>query len=355
MRRRSTDPGEPLTVAAVAAAVEAGLDAGSGAAVVTRLASPASVAAGREDAATCVAVVGAAEDAEALAAAPTPPALVVAPEGLDLPALAGAAVARVPDARLALARLTALFDDRPAPATGERSAHAHVDPTAVLGAGVTLMPGAVVRAGARVGDRSVVGPGSVVGEGSVVGADCVLHANVTLYDGVTLGDRVVLHAGCVIGADGFGYAASPTGAVKVRHLGGVRIGDDVEVGANTAIDRGTLDDTVVGAGTKIDNLCQVGHNVRIGRSCLIAGMTGIAGSAVIGDGAVIGGAVAVSDHVTIGAGARVAGRSGVTKDVPPGETWAGFPARPYRQYARSLYLEGRLEDVWRVFKRLDER
>ncbi len=344
-----------LSAAEVAAAVEGSLEGGRGGAEVTRLASPAGVAAGRVDAVASVVVAGGEADVASLAAAPRPPALVVAAQGLDTSALSGVPVVRVADARLALARLTALFDRRPDPATGERSDRAHVHPSAELGEGVTLMPGAVVRAGARVGARSVVGPGSVVGEGAVVGEDCVLHAHVTLYDGVRLGDRVVLHAGVVVGADGFGYAASPRGAVKVRHLGGVVIGDDVEVGANTAIDRGTLDDTVIGAGTKIDNLCQVGHNVRIGRSCLIAGMTGIAGSVVVGDGVVIGGAVGVSDHVTIGAGARIAGRSGVTKDVPPGETWAGFPAKPYRQFARSLYLLDRLEDVWRAFKRLEDR
>ena len=345
----------PLTLTQLADAIGGRLEGAPADVGVSRLASPASVAAGRDDAEACVVVAGTEADVAALAAAPRPPSLVVAPEGLDAGALAGVPVARVADARLALAALSGLLDDRPDPATGERSERAFVHPTASLGEGVTLLPGAVVLAGARVGDRSVLGPGSVVGEGSVVGADCVLHANVTLYDGVRLGDRVVLHAGVVVGADGFGYAASPGGAVKVRHLGGVVIGDDVEVGANTAIDRGTIDDTVVGAGTKIDNHCQVGHNVRIGRHCLIAGMTGIAGSVVVGDGAVLCGAVAVADHVSIGAGARIAGRSGVTKDVPPGETWAGFPARPYRQFARRLYLLDRLEDVWRAVRRLEGR
>lgn len=260
---------------------------------------------------------------------------------------------RVAEPRLALALLSARFDARPRPIAGARSQAATVHASATLGMGVSIDAGAWVGPGAVVGEGSHLGPGCVVGAGSRVGVRCVLHANVTLYDGVTLGDRVILHAGAVIGADGFGYAASPTGAVKVRQLGGVRIGDDVEIGANTAVDRGTLDDTVVGARTKIDNLCQVGHNVRIGTDCLIAGMTGIAGSARIGDGVIIGGAVAVSDHVTINSGARIAGRSGVTKDVPPGETWAGFPAKPHRQFARSLYLVERLEDMWRAFKAME--
>src|SRR5690606_36116436 len=138
---------------------------------------------------------------------------------------------------------------------------------------------------------------------------------VTIYDGVIVGARVILHSGSVIGADGFGYAASPTGAVKIWHAGGVQIADDVEVGANSAIDRGTIDDTVVGARTKIDNLCQIGHNVTVGSDCLIAGTAAIGGSVSIGNGVVIGGNVANADHVTIGDGARIAGRSGVTKDI----------------------------------------
>jgi UDP-3-O-[3-hydroxymyristoyl] glucosamine N-acyltransferase len=345
--------GQRYLAAELAAALGGRLEGEPGDVQVTRLVSPAGAKAGAAEA--YVVVAGGEADVAALAAAPRAPALVVAGEGLDLSPLGAVPVARVADTRLALARLTALLDTRPSPATGERSDRAYAHPTATLGEGVTLHPGAVVMAGARVGDRTAVGPGSVVGEGAVVGADCVLHANVTLYDGVRLGDRVVLHSGCVVGADGFGYAASPTGAVKVRHLGGVVIGDDVEVGANTAIDRGTLDDTVVGAGTKIDNLCQVGHNVRIGRSCLIAGKTAIGGSTVIGDGVIIGGAVSIADHVKVGSGARLAGGTGVSKDVPPGETWAGLPARPYKQWVRGLYLQDRLEEIWRVIKGMDRR
>jgi len=338
----------------VASAVSGRLEGAPSGAELTHLATVDRLIEGHEGSGAAVVVVPDEDELKRLADAPTPPGLIVLPDTLEatgphakLPRV------RVAEARLALALLSARFDARPRPAPGQVSPAAHVHESATLGRAVTLDAGACIGEGAVVGDGSYVGPGSTVGAGSRLGANCVLNANVTIYDGVTLGDRVVLHAGAVIGADGFGYAASPTGAVKVRQLGGVTLGDDVEIGANTAVDRGAIDDTVIGARTKIDNLCQVGHNVRIGTDCLIAGMTGIAGSARIGDGVIVGGAVAISDHVTIGSGARIAGRSGVTKDVPAGETWAGFPAKPYRQYARSLYLLERLEDVWRAFRRMD--
>lgn len=345
---------QTLSPGDVAAIVSGRLEGPSGGTGLTRLASVDRLVAGLPDASSAVVVVPSEDELKRLADASTAPGLLVLPESIEMKgAPPQGPVVRVAEPRLALALLSARFDVRPRPEPGRVSPAAHVHESARLGHGVTLDAGAWVGPGAVVGDASYVGPGATVGPNSRLGAGCVLHANVTLYDGVTLGDRVVLHAGVVIGADGFGYAASPAGAVKVRHLGGVTLGDDVEIGANTAVDRGTLDDTVVGARTKIDNLCQVGHNVRIGTDCLIAGMTGIAGSAKIGDGVIVGGAVAISDHVTINSGARIAGRSGVTKDVPAGETWAGFPARPYRQYARSLYLIERLEDVWRAVRRME--
>lgn len=290
-----------------------------------------------------VAVMSAAAAAEGPPQAP--PALLLVPTGTSwLPGYPGLAV-EVADPRLALALASRRFAPAHLPEVGVHPL-ASVHAAARLGADVRVAPGAVVLAGAALGDRCSVGPGAVVGEGAQLGEDCVLHANVTLYPGVSLGRRVVVHAGSVIGADGFGYAASRTGAVKVHHLGTVVLGDDVEVGANACIDRGTLGATVVGDRTKIDNHCQIGHNVQVGSDSLIAGMTGVAGSVRIGSGVILGGYVAVSDHVTIGDGARIAGRSGVTKDVPAGATWAGFPAKPYRAWVRELYLLGRLEELW---------
>ena len=303
--------------------------------------------------------------------APRPGSVVVAETAAGAAALEGASVGlvvvpeelettsphpllRVADARLALATLSALFDARPRPTPGV-SPGAHVHPDAVLGRDVSVAAGVVVGAGARLGDGCALQPGCVVGAGAVLGESCVLHANVTLYDGVFLGARVVLHSGVVVGADGFGYARGPRGAVKIHHLGTVEIGDDVEIGANTCVDRGTLHKTVIGPRTKIDNLCQIGHNVRIGADCLVAGTVGIAGSTTLGDGVVVGGNAAFADHLTIGDGARIAARAGVTKNVPAGETWAGFPAQPYRVWVRGLYLLGRLETIWARVKILDRK
>ena len=278
-----------------------------------------------------------------------PPGLLVAADDHDLGESYAGAVLRVADTRLALARLSSLLGRHPLP-RGHDGAPATVHPSATVAADAVLAPGVVVGAGASVGAGCVVGANSVIGEGVTLGEGCLLHPNVTLYPGTRLGRRVTLHAGAVIGADGFGYAAGPRGAEKIVHLGGVVLGDDVEVGANTAIDRGTLLPTRVGDRTKIDNHCQIGHNVVIGSDTLIAGMTGVAGSARIGRGVILGGYVAVSDHVQVGDGARIAGRSGVTKDVPPGATWAGFPARPHRAFVRELYLLGKLEQMWQAVK-----
>jgi len=251
------------------------------------------------------------------------------------------------DTRLALALLTHDFDRRPALAGPGVHPSAVVAPSARLGHDVRIGPGAVIGADVSLGDGVVIGALASVGAGCVVGAASQLHERVVLADGVRLGARCRLHAGAVIGADGFGYALGPRGAVKIHHLGGVEIGDDVEIGANTCIDRGTLGDTRIGHRCKVDNLVQIGHNVSIGNDVVIAGHGAIAGSVRIEDRAVLGGAVVIADHVVIGAGARLAGRAGVTKDVPPGAAWGGTPAQPMRGWVRERYLLGRLETLWR--------
>ena len=296
-----------------------------------------------------VVVLGTPAEAETLNDAEV--AVLVVPEALHLDT--SQPLIRVADTRLALAQLSKLFDERPRVAEGVCSS-ATVHDTALLAEDVHLGAGVVVGAGTRLGRGTRAGPGCVLGAGVRVGEDCTLHAHVTLYDGVTLHARVTLHSGVVVGADGFGYARGERGSVKIHHLGGVVLEDDVEVGANTCIDRGTLQDTRVGARSKIDNLCQIGHNVTIGPDCLIAGTVGIAGSTVLGARVTVGGSAGIGDHLNIGDDARVAGRAGVIKDIPAGETWAGFPARPHRAWLRGLYLQGKLETLWQAFKAVKE-
>ena len=258
-------------------------------------------------------------------------------------------VIRVKDTRLALAQLTQLFDTRPVVAEGIHPS-AVIDPSATLTEGVHIAENAVVRARAMIGPGSRIGAGCVIGDNVQIDENCLLHPNVTLYANVILGNRVTVHSGAVIGSDGFGYAAGPKGATKIHHLGKVELHDDVEIGANTCIDRGTLSNTIIGARSKIDNLCQIGHNVTMGTDCLMAGRCAIAGSVKIGNRVTIGGSVGIADHITIGDGATLAAGSGITKDVPAGETWAGFPAQPYRKWVRGLYLQGQLEAIWQIVK-----
>jgi UDP-3-O-[3-hydroxymyristoyl] glucosamine N-acyltransferase len=221
-----------------------------------------------------------------------------------------------------------------------------------LGDGVTVDAYAVLGDGARVGTGAWVGAHAVVGAGVVVGDASELRPHVTLYSGTELGRRVVVHAGARLGSDGFGYVFGDGVHRKVPHVGRCIVGDDVEIGANTTIDRGSVDDTVIGAGTKIDNLVHLGHNVRVGRLCLLMAQVGVAGSAVIEDGAILAGQVGVGGHLTVGRGARVGGQGGVTADVPAGGTYSGYPARPHREALRTQAALFRLAGLVRPIERL---
>jgi UDP-3-O-[3-hydroxymyristoyl] glucosamine N-acyltransferase len=218
---------------------------------------------------------------------------------------------------------------------------ASVHPSVRLENAVAIDPGAVIGPGVEIGSGTVIGANAVIGRDVRIGRDCSVGPNCSIAH-TLMGDRVIIHPGCAIGQDGFGFLPGANGHRKVPQIGRVIIQDDVELGANVTIDRGATRDTVIGEGTKIDNLVQIAHNVTIGRHCLLAGQTGIAGSVVVEDGVMIGGQVAVSDHVTIGAGAALGGQAGVMHNIPAGERWGGLPARPAKQWLREVATLERL-------------
>ena len=275
---------------------------------------------------------------------------LVAPE---LEAVPGKVLARivVPAPHDAMLSLLAAFYPAPAPVAG-------VHQTAVIGRGarlgeqVLIGPHAVIGEGAQIGDGTRIDALVAVGEGVTVGNDCHLWPGVTLYAGTAVGDRVRLHAGVRLGSDGFGYVYREGKHEKIPHVGRCIIESDVEIGANTTIDRGSIDDTVIGAGTKIDNLVHIAHNVRVGRLCLIMAQVGVAGSARVEDGCILAGQAGIAGHQTIGRGARVGGQAGVFGSVPAGETWSGYPARPHREALRAQAAMFRLPALMRGLERL---
>ena len=270
------------------------------------------------------------------------------------------AVVRVDDADQAmivvleaLEAATSSLADHPAPGR---------HPSAVIDETAKVADDAAIGSGVVVGPRVVVGAGVMIDAGvrlyadAVVGARCHLHANVVVRERCVIGDGTILHAGVVIGSDGFGYRPAPDGSGlrKIPHLGHVEIGNDVEIGANTCIDRGKFGATVIGHGSKIDNLCQIGHNCRIGRSVVISGLTGIAGSTTVGDGTLIGGGCGLADHLRIGAGCQIGARSGIMNDIPDGETWAGFPAKEIRHALKEQAVIRKLPEWSRRLRELCE-
>ncbi len=218
---------------------------------------------------------------------------------------------------------------------------AFVHPSARLEGGVTIDPSAVIGPRAEIGAGSIIGPAAVIGPEVRIGRDCAIGASVTIVHAL-IGDRVLIHGGARIGQDGFGFVPGQAGYGKVPQVGRVIIQNDVEIGANSTIDRGAIRDTVIGEGTKIDNLVQVGHNCEIGRHCVMAAFTGISGSVTVGDYVKMGGRVGVTDNMTIGEGATLVAATGIISNVPPGETWGGFPARPWREWLRGVGAVERL-------------
>lgn len=259
---------------------------------------------------------------------------------------AGACFVRQEDAALLPSACAPLISPGPQAAWATAAARLHrprrldpaapfVHPQAMLEADVSVGHGVVIGAGAQIGAGTVIGAHAVIGPGVAIGRRCEIGPAATIGFAL-IGDGVSISASVVIGEAGFGVAVGPLGLIDIPQLGRVIIQDGVSIGAHTCIDRGAFDDTVVGENSKIDNLVQIAHNVRVGRNCAIAGHCGLSGSAVIGDGVQMGGRVGLADHVVIGAGARLAASSGLMHDVPAGESWAGIPAKPIRQWFREI-------------------
>jgi UDP-3-O-[3-hydroxymyristoyl] glucosamine N-acyltransferase len=259
----------------------------------------------------------------------------------------------VANPELAFAKLLGHFYVTPIVCEGI-SAHAFVADDAVIGENVTIYPFAVIGKCAVIGQDSVIHAGVFIGAKSVVGEGCLIYPNVTIREGITIGNRVIIQSGAVIGSDGFGYVFDGRAHRKIPQVGTVVIGDDVEIGANTTIDRATTGATVIGCGTKIDNLVQIGHNCTIGRSVILVSQVGIAGSCNIGDGVVIGGQAGVPDHVSIEAGAMIGAKSGVVGNISKG-IFTGSPAIPHRTFLKSSAIIPHLPEMKKKIAELEEK
>jgi UDP-3-O-[3-hydroxymyristoyl] glucosamine N-acyltransferase len=268
-------------------------------------------------------------------------ACLVVPAFADrVPAGTAALLTKAPYRGFALA-LALFYPEAMWPKVARPGGAVGVDPTAKLEEGVLIEPGAIVGPEAEIGRGTRLAAGAIVGERVRIGRNCYIGALSTITHAL-LGDRVIIHAGVRIGQDGFGFAMSGQGHLKVPQIGRVIVQDDVEIGANTSIDRGALKDTIIGEGTKIDNLVQIGHNVIVGRHCVIVAQCGISGSTELGDFVVMGGQSGAVGHIKIGTGAQVAGASHPKDDIAPGERVGGTPAKPIRAYAREIAVLARL-------------
>jgi UDP-3-O-[3-hydroxymyristoyl] glucosamine N-acyltransferase len=261
----------------------------------------------------------------------------------------------VADPYFAFAKIHQLFNP-----AAQFAAHinslAYVDSQATIGADVTIFPHAFVSKGAKVGARTVLYPGAFLGEGAEVGDDCELHPNVVVRHGCKLGNRVIIHAGTVIGSDGFGYAGRGAERVKIPQAGSVEIHDDVEIGANAAVDRGTFGCTVIGRGAKLDNLVQIAHNVAVGENSIIAAQVGIAGSTRIGKNVTLAGQVGVVNHLEIGDGAVIGPQSGVGRSVPKGaKVSSALHVAPHQEWLKVMILLPRLPELWALTRRLERK
>jgi UDP-3-O-[3-hydroxymyristoyl] glucosamine N-acyltransferase len=283
-------------------------------------------------------------------------AILVGPEVKSVQPRTGVSYVKVPHPQLAFAKISCLFNPRPLFAPGV-SPRAHVHPEAGIDPQATVMAGATVERGARIGAHSVLFPGVFVGQEARVGEDCLLYPNATVRERCEIGARVILHPSCVIGADGFGFAFDPEALehFKIPQAGIARIEDDVEVGACSCVDRATFGETVIGKGSKIDNLVQIAHNVKIGALSIVCGQTGISGSTEIGAGVVLAGQVGVAGHIRIGDRAKVSAQTGIAQDVADGDTVSGTPAMDHQGWLRSSIAFRHLGDLVKEIRELRTR
>jgi UDP-3-O-[3-hydroxymyristoyl] glucosamine N-acyltransferase len=283
----------------------------------------------------------------------SPASCAVAPEGIALP---GKTVLRSERPKVAFAKAAALLLDR-TPIASDIHPTAIVAPLARIGANVSLGPYVVIGEDTHIGVGTQIGAHSVIGAGCWIGENCRLHPRVTFYSGVRIGDRVEVHAGAVLGADGFGYAFDGTKYWKFPQAGIVEIGDDVEIGANSTVDRGSLDDTRIAEGVKLDNLVHVGHNVQIGAHTVIAAQTGISGSSTLGHHVVVGGQVGIADHCRLEDGSIAGAQAGIPtgKTIRSGQTVWGTPARPLDKFKEAYVWFARLPELAGRVKKLEEK
>lgn len=261
------------------------------------------------------------------------------------------------DAQKVFIKILALISpDVLVPSDSRQTSSVYIDPTAEIGENCTIGPNTYIGAGSKIGDNCVFYPNCYIGADVSIANDCKFFPNVNVYDRSIIESRVILHSGVVIGSDGFGYQPCEVdGVLKYPHIGIAHICEDVEIGANTTIDRAKLGETYIGRGTKIDNLVQIGHNVKVGMFCMICAQSGIAGSTTIDDFCVLGAQVGLSDHINLGKNVIVSAKSGVTKDYPDGTVLSGYPAHITMQERRVEAIKNRLPDIYNRLKILESK
>ncbi len=277
---------------------------------------------------------------------------VICPSDIELP---GMDQIRMKNPYLGFAKIMQHFFPRKRDEMGVHE-KAYTAPSARIGEGTNIYPGASVGENARIGKNCDILPGCSIGKGAVIGDNCLLYPNVTVYHQCEVGNRCIIHAGTVIGSDGFGFATDEKGEHhKIPQIGNVIIEDDVEIGSNSSIDRAVLGSTRIGEGTKVDNLIQIAHNVQIGKRCFIVAQVGISGSSKVGNDSILAGQVGVVGHIRIGNKCIIAAQSGVLNDVPDGEMYLGSPARPMAESKKIMVTEGKLPEMRHTLKSLIKR